>query len=276
SDLGKPFKAKLSKNLTNKEEAQAFLEKNKSAQFTIESLDTKPAKKHPAAPFTTSTLQQEASRKLYFPVGKTMTVAQRLYEAGLITYMRTDSVNLSQDAINAAKAEIISEYGEKYSHPRNFTSKTKREKEAHEAIRPTNISTHSVSLDKDQARLYELIWKRTIASQMSEAELERTTAHIAASTHKELFIANGEMIKFDGFLKVYLEGQDNEEEEQDGMLPNLHKGENLKNNFISATERFTRPPYRYTEASLVKKLEDLGIGRPSTYAPTISTIQQGA
>ena len=271
---GKPFKAKLSKNLIHKEEAQSFLEKNKGATFTITGLETKPAKKHPAPPFTTSTLQQEASRKLYFPVGKTMNVAQRLYEAGLITYMRTDSVNLSQDAINATKDEIINEYGEKYSHPRNFTSKTKGAQEAHEAIRPTNISTHSVNLDRDQARLYELIWKRTIASQMSEAELERTAAHIAASTHKELFVANGEMIKFDGFLKIYLEGQDNEEEEQDGMLPALHKDENLKNNFITATERFTRAPYRYTEASLVKKLEDLGIGRPSTYAPTISTIQQ--
>src|SRR5690606_10036148 len=258
SDLGKPFKAKLSKNLTDKEEAQAFLEKNKSAQFTIESLDTKPAKKHPAAPFTTSTLQQEASRKLYFPVGKTMTVAQRLYEAGLITYMRTDSVNLSQEAINAAKAEISREFGEKYSHPRNFTSKTKGAQEAHEAIRPTDISVHSVSLDRDQARLYELIWQRTIASQMSEAELERTQVHISASTHKETFVATGEMIKFDGFLKVYLESHDAEDEEQEGMLPLLRNAETLTNNYITATERFTRPPYRYTEASLVKKLEDLG------------------
>lgn len=274
NEEGKAFKAKLSKNLPSKEEAQAFLEKNKGASFSITNLETKPAKKYPAAPFTTSTLQQEASRKLYFPVGKTMTVAQRLYEAGLITYMRTDSVNLSQEAINAAKAEITKEFGEKYSQPRNFTSKTKGAQEAHEAIRPTDISVHSVNIDRDQARLYELIWKRTIASQMSDAELERTNVRIAASTHKEEFTANGEMIKFDGFLKVYLESEDVEDEEQDGMLPNLREGEHLNNNYITATQRFTRPPYRYTEASLVKKLEDLGIGRPSTYAPTISTIQQ--
>lgn len=274
NEAGKPFKAKLSKNIGTVKQAEEFLEKNNGAAFHISSLETKPVKKFPAPPFTTSTLQQEASRKLSFPVAKTMTVAQRLYEAGLITYMRTDSVNLSQEAINAAKAEISREFGEKYSHPRNFTSKTKGAQEAHEAIRPTDISVHSVSLDRDQARLYELIWQRTIASQMSEAELERTQVHISASTHNETFVATGEMIKFDGFLKVYLESHDAEDEEQEGMLPLLRNTETLTNNYITATERFTRPPYRYTEASLVKKLEDLGIGRPSTYAPTISTIQQ--
>lgn len=271
---GKTFKAKLPKNIETHEEAKAFLEKNIGADFSVAELTKKPAKKFPAAPFTTSTLQQEASRKLYFPVAKTMTVAQRLYEAGLITYMRTDSVNLSDEARNAAKAEIISEFGEKYSTPRNFKGKTKGAQEAHEAIRPTDISVHAINGDRDQARLYELIWKRTIASQMSEAELERTNVRIAASTHDNEFTANGEMIKFDGFLKVYLEGTDNEDEEQEGMLPNLKENDLLQNNYINATERFTRPPARYTEAALVKKLEELGIGRPSTYAPTISTIQQ--
>lgn len=273
NEEGKAFKAKLPRNLNTQNEAQAFLEKNKGATFTIADLTKKPAKKQPSPPFTTSTLQQEASRKLYFPVSKTMNVAQRLYEAGLITYMRTDSVNLSDDAKNAAKTEINSAFGEKYSQPRNFKGKSKGAQEAHEAIRPTDISQHSVNIDRDQARLYELIWKRTIASQMSDAELERTNVRISASTHDQDFTANGEMIKFDGFLKVYMEGHDNEEEEQEGMLPNMKKGEKLSNNYITATERFTRPPYRYTEASLVKQLEELGIGRPSTYAPTISTIQ---
>lgn len=271
---GKAFKAKLSRNLATLEEAQQFLEKNKEATFRISNLETKPAKKYPAPPFTTSTLQQEASRKLSFPVAKTMRVAQRLYEAGLITYMRTDSVNLSQEAISSAQQEIVREYGEKYSQSRNFTSKTKGAQEAHEAIRPTDISVHEIAFDRDQTKLYDLIWKRTIASQMSDAQLERTQAQISASTHTEAFVATGEMIKFDGFLKVYLESHDSEDEEQDGMLPLLRKDETLTHNYITATQRFTRPPYRYTEASLVKKLEDLGIGRPSTYAPTISTIQQ--
>ncbi len=273
-DEGKAFKAKLPKNIETLDEAKSFLEKNIGAGFKISDLTKKPAKKQPAAPFTTSTLQQEASRKLYFPVAKTMNVAQRLYEAGLITYMRTDSVNLSDEAKSAAQKEIKASFGEKYSKPRNFKGKSKGAQEAHEAIRPTDISRHSFDIDRDQSRLYELIWKRTIASQMSDAELERTNVRIEASTHNQEFTANGEMIKFDGFLKVYLEGTDNEDEEQEGMLPNLRKGENLKNNFITATERFTRAPARYTEASLVKKLEELGIGRPSTYAPTISTIQQ--
>lgn len=273
NEEGKAFKAKLPKNLDTKEEAKAFLEKNTGATFTVAELTKKPAKKQPSPPFTTSTLQQEASRKLYFPVSKTMNVAQRLYEAGLITYMRTDSVNLSEDAKNAAQTEITAAFGENYSQPRNFKGKSKGAQEAHEAIRPTDISRHSVDIDRDQSRLYELIWKRTIASQMSDAQLERTNVKISASTHTQDFTANGEMIKFDGFLKVYLEGHDNEEEEQEGMLPNMKKGEKLDNNYITATERFTRPPYRYTEASLVKQLEELGIGRPSTYAPTISTIQ---
>jgi DNA topoisomerase-1 len=249
------------------------LESNKSAAFKVAELDKKPAKKSPAAPFTTSTLQQEASRKLYFSVSKTMTMAQRLYEAGLITYMRTDSVNLSEEAKNGAKAEIESAYGAKYSKPRNYTGKSKGAQEAHEAIRPTDFATHSVDIDRDQARLYDLIWKRAIASQMSEAELERTNVKISASTHTESFTANGEVITFEGFLKVYLEGTDDEDAEQEGMLPAMKTGEVLSNIFISATERYTRPPYRYTEASLVKQLEELGIGRPSTYAPTISTIQ---
>lgn len=274
TEEGKTFKAKLPKNIETLEEAKAFLEKNIDATFKVAELTKKPAKKYPAAPFTTSTLQQEASRKLYFPVAKTMNVAQRLYEAGLITYMRTDSVNLSDEARNAAKAEIISEFGLKYSEPRNFKGKSKGAQEAHEAIRPTDISVHSINVERDQSRLYELIWKRTIASQMSEAELERTNVRIEASTHNNEFTANGEMIKFDGFLKVYMEGTDNEDEEQEGMLPNLKEGEQLQNNYITATERYSRPPARYTEAALVKKLEELGIGRPSTYAPTISTIQQ--
>jgi len=219
-------------------------------------------------------LQQEASRKLYFSVSRTMQVAQRLYEAGLITYMRTDSVNLSNEALAAAKDAILDNYGEKYSQTRNFTGKSKGAQEAHEAIRPTDMKLQSPQLERDQAKLYELIWKRTLASQMSDAQLERTNVKIKASTHGEEFSANGEVVKFDGFLKVYLEGTDDEDsEEQEGMLPAMKVGEPLQNVFISATERFSRPPYRYSEASLVKKLEELGIGRPSTYAPTISTIQ---
>ncbi|NNC49691.1 MAG: type I DNA topoisomerase [Flaviramulus sp.] len=270
---GQTFKAKLPKNFSTKEEAQKFLKQNASADFKVADLQKKPAKKSPAAPFTTSTLQQEASRKLYFSVSKTMTMAQRLYEAGLITYMRTDSVNLSDQARKGAEAEIKDAFGSKYSKPRNYKGKAKGAQEAHEAIRPTNFATHSVDIDRDQARLYDLIWKRAIASQMSEAELERTNVKISASTHKETFTANGEVITFDGFLKVYLEGTDDEDEEQDGMLPAMKTNETLLNNYITATERYTRPPARYTEASLVKKLEELGIGRPSTYAPTISTIQ---
>ncbi|SFN55727.1 DNA topoisomerase I [Bizionia echini] len=270
---GQTFKAKLPKNFSSKKEALAFLEQNAKATFKIGDLQKKPAKKSPAAPFTTSTLQQEAARKLYFSVSKTMTMAQRLYEAGLITYMRTDSVNLSDEARKGAKAEIESAYGSKFSKPRTYKGKSKGAQEAHEAIRPTDFSNHSVNIDRDQARLYDLIWKRAIASQMSDAELERTNIKIDASTHDENFTANGEVITFEGFLKVYLEGTDDEDEEQDGMLPAMKVNETLLNNYITATERYTRPPARFTEAALVKKLEELGIGRPSTYAPTISTIQ---
>lgn len=272
---GNKFKAKLPKNFETEATAREFLRKNVNASFKVSGLIKKPAKKSPAAPFTTSTLQQEAARKLYFSVGKTMTIAQRLYEAGLITYMRTDSVNLSNDAREAAEKEISKQYGSEYSKPRNYKGKSKGAQEAHEAIRPTDMSRKSVDGDYDQGRLYDLIWKRTIASQMSDAQLERTNVKIAIDSSEsvsEHFAASGEMIKFDGFLKVYLEGTDFEEEEQEGMLPKLTTGDALDNNYITATERFTRPPYRFTEASLVKQLEELGIGRPSTYAPTISTI----
>ncbi|GGG32372.1 type I DNA topoisomerase [Bizionia arctica] len=273
NEEGQAFKAKLPKNFGAKKDAQAFLEKNAKADFKVADLEKKPAKKSPAAPFTTSTLQQEASRKLYFSVTKTMTLAQRLYEAGLITYMRTDSVNLSDEARKGAQAEIESAYGSKFSQQRNHKGKSKGAQEAHEAIRPTDFSVHSVDIDRDQARLYDLIWKRAIASQMSDAELERTNVKISASTHSEIFTANGEVITFEGFLKVYLEGTDDEDSEQEGMLPAMRTNEVLLNNYITATERYTRAPYRYTEASLVKQLEELGIGRPSTYAPTITTIQ---
>src|SRR6056297_500863 len=276
TDAGNAFAAKLNKTFPTKEAAEKFLKENIGADFSVSDLAKKPAKKSPAPPFTTSTLQQEAARKLYFSVSKTMTMAQRLYEAGHITYMRTDSVNLSEDARKGAKEEILKAYGDKYAKSRQFKGKTKGAQEAHGAIRPTNFAAHSVKADRDEQRLYELIWKRAIASQMSEAELERTNVKIEANKHDKHFTANGEVLKFDGFLKVYLEGRDEEEEdlqEQEGMLPALRVNESLKNNYITATERFTRPPYRYTEASLVKKLEELGIGRPSTYAPTISTIQ---
>lgn len=270
---GKKFKAKLPKDFRTKVAAQEFLEQNKNADFSIADLTQKPAKKSPAAPFTTSTLQQEASRKLYFSVSRTMQVAQRLYEQGLITYMRTDSVNLSGEALEAAKTEIENYYGKEYAQSRNFSNKNKGAQEAHEAIRPTDMSRHSVDLERDQSRLYDLIWKRTLASQMSDAKLENTNVKIEASSHDKLFSASGQVVKFEGFLKVYLEGNDDEDEEQDGMLPTMQIGDVVSNNYITATERFTRPPYRFTEASLVKRLEELGIGRPSTYAPTISTIQ---
>lgn len=272
NEAGKTFKARLPKNFATKEQAQDFLNKNIGSIYKVSDLETKPAKKSAAAPFTTSTLQQEAARKLYFPVGVTMMLAQRLYEAGLITYMRTDSVNLSQEAMGAAEDEIIRSYGKEFSRPRNYATKSKGAQEAHEAIRPTDMSRHTVNIDRDQARLYDLIWKRTIASQMSDAELERTNVRIEANNHGELFAASGEVLLFEGFLKVYLEGNDEEDTEQEGMLPALRVGERLANNYITATERFSRPPARYTEAALVKKLEELGIGRPSTYAPTISTI----
>ncbi|WP_298116081.1 type I DNA topoisomerase [Flavobacterium sp.] len=272
NEAGRAFKAKLPKNFNTKKEAEDFLNKNIDSNYKVGDLETKPTKKSPTGPFTTSTLQQEAARKLYLPVGITMQLAQRLYEAGLITYMRTDSVNLSKEAMDAAQAEIIKSYGKEFSKPRTFTNKSKGAQEAHEAIRPTDMSRHTVNIDRDQARLYDLIWKRTLASQMSDAELERTNVKIEANNHSEVFTASGEVIKFEGFLKVYLEGNDEDEEEQEGMLPAMKVNEKLINNYITATERYSRPPSRYTEASLVKKLEELGIGRPSTYAPTISTI----
>ncbi len=269
------LKAELPQRFNTKTEAESFLNKCKSADFTIENLETKPAKKSPAAPFTTSTLQQEASRKLGFSVSQTMTVAQRLYEAGKITYMRTDSVNLSNDAIGAAKKEITTSYGEEYSQVRKFTTKSKGAQEAHEAIRPAYMSEHTFMGDPGQTRLYELIWKRTIASQMADAKLEKTTVKINISTTNENFVAKGEVLIFDGFLKVYLEGTDDENSaDKEGILPPLSVGEKLNVEEISATERFSHHPARYTEASLVKKLEALGIGRPSTYAPTISTVQK--
>jgi DNA topoisomerase-1 len=272
NEAGRTFKAKLPKNFNTKKEAEDFLNKNIGSTYKVGDLETKPTKKSPTGPFTTSTLQQEAARKLYLPVGITMQLAQRLYEAGLITYMRTDSVNLSKEAMDAAQAEIIKSYGKEYSNPRTFANKSKGAQEAHEAIRPTDMSRHTVNIDRDQARLYDLIWKRTLASQMSDAELERTNVKIEANNHSEVFTASGEVIKFEGFLKVYLEGNDEDEEEQEGMLPAMRVNEKLINNYITATERYSRPAARYTEASLVKKLEELGIGRPSTYAPTISTI----
>ncbi|HEX9979757.1 MAG TPA: type I DNA topoisomerase [Flavobacterium sp.] len=272
NEAGKVVKARLPKSFSTKKQAEDFLSINAASAYKVSDLETKPVKKSPAAPFTTSTLQQEAARKLYLPVGITMQVAQRLYEAGLITYMRTDSVNLSKDAVEAAKQEITTYYGKEFSKSRSFVNKSKGAQEAHEAIRPTDMSRHTITGERDQARLYDLIWKRTIASQMSDAELERTNVKIQASNHNELFTATGEVLLFEGFLKVYLEGSDEDDEEQEGMLPALKVNENLLNRYISATERYSRPSARYTEASLVKKLEELGIGRPSTYAPTISTI----
>ena len=271
---GTSFKASLPKNYKTRKDAEDFLSSCIQAEFKVDDLTKKPAKKSPAAPFTTSTLQQEASRKLYFPVAKTMVVAQRLYEAGLITYMRTDSVSLSDDAKKAAKQEIVSSYGKEFSEPRDFTTKSKGAQEAHEAIRPTNMGQRSIQAESDQVRLYELIWKRTLASQMSNALLERTNVRIKNNNNNEIFTANGEVITFEGFLKVYLEGDDREDEEQAGMLPRLSVNESLDNSYINATERYTKAPYRFTEAALVRQLEELGIGRPSTYAPTISTIQR--
>jgi DNA topoisomerase-1 len=255
---GDSFKARLSKSFTSKEDAVSFLNNNINSKFSIKSLEKKPTKKTPAPPFTTSTLQQEASRKLYFSVSKTMTLAQRLYEAGLITYMRTDSVNLSNDAKESAKNEIIKSYGEKYSNPRSFKGKIKGAQDAHEAIRPTNFSTNSVNIDRDQARLYDLIWKRAISSQMSDANLERTNVKIQSDKHNELFVSNGEIIKFDGFLKVYIESTDEENHEKDDLLPSLSVNQPIENKYINATQRFSRPPYRYTEGFTCKKARRVG------------------
>ena len=270
-----PLEAELDKRFDTAKEAKVFLEKCTAANFDIDDIVTKPAKKSPAPPFITSTLQQEASRKLGFPVSLTMSVAQRLYEAGQITYMRTDSVNLSKLAIGSAKAKITELYGEKYVKTRQFKTKAKGAQEAHEAIRPTDMSKENISGSSQEEKLYNLIWKRTIASQMADAELEKTTVTIDVSGAKEKFVANGEVLKFDGFLSVYLESTDDEgqNDEQKGLLPPLTKGQQLELDNIIASERFTLKPPRYTEASLVRKLEELGIGRPSTYAPIITTIQ---
>lgn len=269
------IKTELSKRLKTKQEALNLLEKLKEASFKVEDVETRPMKKSPAAPFTTSTLQQEASRKLGFPVSLTMMVAQKLYESGKITYMRTDSVNLSSLAINTTKNEIESEYGKQYSKVRHFSTKSKGAQEAHEAIRPTYINEHSISGTAQEKKLYELIWKRTIASQMADAELEKTTVTVSISNEKDMkFSAVGEVIKFDGFLHVYLEGTDEEIiDNETSLLPPVKVQDALQMKEATATERFTQRPSRYSEASLVRKLEELGIGRPSTYAPTISTIQ---
>lgn len=269
------IKAELSTRFKTINEARDFLVKCINADFTIDSIETKPAKKSPSAPFTTSTLQQEASRKLGFSVAQTMVVAQRLYESGQITYMRTDSVNLSDTAINQAKEAITNNYGAKYLNIRQYKTKSKGAQEAHEAIRPTYIENQTIEGDTADRRLYDLIWKRTISSQMSDAELEKTTVVITGSNSPEKFTVQGEVLKFDGFLKVYMEGTDEEDDENtQGLLPPMKVGEKVLANEISAIERFTHHPARFTEASLVKKLEELGIGRPSTYAPTISTIQK--
>jgi DNA topoisomerase-1 len=273
------FKADLSQRYSKKEDAENFLKDCIGAAYKVSALDTRPTKRSPSAPFTTSTLQQEASRKLGFSVSRTMTIAQKLYETGKITYMRTDSVNLSETALDAAHKEINSAYGDKYYNKRVFKTKSAGAQEAHEAIRPTHFEWHTVDGDAGEKRLYELIWKRAIASQMSEAQFEKTTAKINISSRKEELTANGEVMKFDGFLKVYLESQDDENEDNlddnsdNALLPPLSIGQSLNLQEMTATERFSRPAARYTEASLVKKLEELGIGRPSTYAPTISTVQ---
>ena len=268
------LKAELPQRFATKTEAQAFLELCSQAQFIVDSIITKPAKKSPSPPFTTSTLQQEAARKLGYSVAQTMQVAQRLYEAGKITYMRTDSVNLSDLALGTSKAEVISMAGQKYVHTRQFNTKTKGAQEAHEAIRPSYMNAHTVEGTSQEKRLYELIWKRTIASQMADAELEKTSIYISVTGSKYQFVASGEVIVFDGFLKVYMESTDDETDaENESLLPAMKNGEKLSTVEIIAQERFTQKPPRYGEAGLVRKMEELGIGRPSTYAPTISTIQ---
>ena len=266
------LKADLSGKISDGTAAQAFLEDCKNAEFAISSLETKPGTRTPAAPFTTSTLQQEAGRKLGMSVKATMTVAQKLYESGKITYMRTDSMNLSDFARDAANKEIVSSFGQEYAFPRVFKSK-KGAQEAHEAIRPTDMAVKTIDGDTNEKRLYELIWKRTLASQMADAKLENTTAHVNISTRSETLVAKGQVVKFHGFLKVYSEGTDDEESDESGVLPPLHEGQILDLRNMVAQEKFTQKPARYSEASLVKKMEELGIGRPSTYASTISTIQ---
>ena len=270
------LKADLQKRLKNEEDAVDFLKSTIGSSFTIEKLEKKPLKKSPAPPFTTSTLQQEASRKLGFSVTQTMTIAQKLYEAGKISYMRTDSVNLSLEAISGAKNEILNEFGEEYLRTRQFKTKSQSAQEAHEAIRPTNFSIKDAGADRNAKKLYELIWKRAVASQMAAAQLEKTVVSIGISNRPDKLIATGEIITFSGFLKLYQESSDDENGEngKQGLLPPLSEGQSLQLKEMIAKQGFTRPPLRFTEASLVKKLEDLGIGRPSTYAPTISTIQK--
>ncbi len=273
---GQPMevKAELDKKFSTREETLEFLESCKSAKFIVDAVETKPFKKSPAPPFTTSTLQQEASRKFNFSVSQTMALAQKLYEAGKITYMRTDSVNLSDLALNTTKKEILGEFGEKYLKTRQFKTKSKGAQEAHEAIRPTYMEAHEITGSANEKKLYELIWKRTIASQMSEALLEKTTVNIRISNRKEVLVATGEVLLFDGFIRVYRESTDEENSENGtAQIPPLKQGEELDLDSLEALQRYPHYPSRYTEASLVKKLEELGIGRPSTYAPTISTIQ---
>ena len=272
---GKSFSADLNKRLKSEDEVNAFLKACANSDFSVETIDKKPGKKTPSAPFTTSTLQQEAARKLGYSVAQTMRLAQSLYEAGKITYMRTDSVNLSGTAIEGVTAEILDQYGDDYLNPRKYSTKTANAQEAHEAIRPTYFNQKNGSSDAREQRLYELIWKRAIASQMSDAKLMRTTIKIGASGLDEKFEVKGEIITFEGFLKVYLEGTDDEQdEESNANLPNVSEGDELSQKGVEATQKFTQHPARYSEASLVKKLEELGIGRPSTYAPTISTVQK--
>lgn len=275
-DKGKQLKAELPEKFDTEKDAVAFLESCKGATFQIANLEKKPAKKSPSPPFTTSTMQQEAGRKLGFSVIQTMTVAQKLYEAGKISYMRTDSVNLSDEAVAGATQQISKAYGKEFVFNRKFKTKTSGAQEAHEAIRPTDFSVLEPGMDRNAGRLYDLIWKRAIASQMADAELERTTATISISGNPRSLTATGEVVKFEGFLKVYTESRDDDSEDEDNanMLPPLSVGQTLSLNFIDATQTFTRHPARYTEASLVKKLEELGIGRPSTYAPTITTVQK--
>jgi len=270
---GVNLKAELNNKFDSAEEVKAFLQKNINSTYTVSNVEKKPAKKSPTPPFTTSTLQQEASRKLGFGVTRTMSTAQKLYEAGLITYMRTDSVTISEEAKSSILSKIESKYGDSYVNLRNYKNKNKSAQEAHEAVRPTDISVEDISSDYDQQRLYQLIWRRTISSQMSDAQIERTVVNIDSKSFDEIFIARGEVIKFDGFLRVYNEGTDDEMQEEKGTLPQLNVNENLDLINIISRESFSRPPSRYTEASLVKKLEELGIGRPATYATTISTIQ---
>ena len=270
---GVNLKAELNNKFDSSDEVKLFLQKNINSIYTVSNVEKKPAKKSPTPPFTTSTLQQEASRKLGFGVTRTMSTAQKLYEAGLITYMRTDSVTISEEAKTSILSKIESKYGDSYVNLRNYKNKNKSAQEAHEAVRPTDISVEDISSDYDQQRLYQLIWRRTISSQMSDAQIERTVVNIDSNSFDEIFIARGEVIKFDGFLRVYNEGTDDEVQEEKGILPQLNVNENLDLVNIMSRESFSRPPSRYTEASLVKKLEELGIGRPATYATTISTIQ---